>query len=148
MEIQLTIEYPKERTRLRGRGWRITLLPLELLRPHEQVDKEYLECLKDVIVRDEVLIKPLIVDDKTFIILDGHHRYSILRDLCKKYAPVVLVDYDDDSLVKVSSWRPNVIVTKQMVRKAGLTGKLLPPKTSKHILSFKIPYVNVPLDKL
>lgn len=129
-------------------SWRLTLFPLELLRPHEQVDGEYLECLKEVITRDDVLIKPLIVDLKTFIILDGHHRFKILKDLCKKYVPVVLVDYDDDNLVKVSSWRPGVIVTKQRVREAGLSGRLLPPKTSKHILSFRVPYVNVPLDKL
>ncbi len=147
MSIRLTISHLENKVRSNS-GWRITLLPLELLRPHEQVDEEYLECLKKVITRDDILIKPLLVDLKTFIILDGHHRFEILRDLCKKYAPVVLVDYDDDGLVKVSSWRPGVIVTKQKVREAGLSGRLLPPKTSRHILSFRIPYVNVPLDKL
>ncbi len=147
MSTGLAINYLENK--LKGSSsWRITLFPIELLRPHEQVDEEYLECLRDVIARDDILIKPLIVDVKTFIILDGHHRFEILKDLCKKYAPVVLVDYDDDSLVKVSSWRPGVIVTKRRVREAGLTGRLLPPKTSRHVLSFKVPYVNVPLDKL
>lgn len=128
--------------------WRIALIPLELLRPHEQVDRRYLKCLREVILRDGVLIKPLIVDARTLIILDGHHRYEILRSLGKRYAPAVLVDYDDDKLVTVSSWRPGWNVTKEMVRKAGLSGRLLPPRTSRHRLSFRVPCLNIPLDKL
>ncbi len=126
---------------------RLAIVPIDKLKPHEKIDERHLECLMDIIVRDGVLIKPLLVDAKTMIILDGHHRYEILKRLGKKYVPVLLVDYDSD-IVDVSSWRRDWRVSKELVRKAGLSGKLLPPKTSKHILKIKLPNVNMPLEKL
>lgn len=126
---------------------RLAIVPIDKLKPHEKIDERHLECLMDIIVRDGVLIKPLLVDAKTMIILDGHHRYEILKRLGKKYVPVLLVDYDSD-IVDVSSWRRDWRVSKELVRKAGLSGKLLPPKTSRHILKIKLPNVNMPLEKL
>ncbi len=126
---------------------KLAIIPIDKLKPHEKIDERHLECLMDIIIRDGVLIKPLLVDAKTMIILDGHHRYEILKRLGKKYVPVLLVDYDSD-IVDVGSWRKDWRVSKELVRKAGLSGKLLPPKTSKHILKIKLPNVNVPLEKL
>jgi len=126
---------------------KIAIVPIDKLKPHEKIDERHLECLADIIIRDGVIIKPLLVDAKTMIILDGHHRYEILKRLGKKYVPVLLVDYDSD-YVKVGSWRKDWKVSKDLVREAGLSGKLLPPRTSRHILKFKIPDVNIPLDKL
>ena len=126
---------------------RLAIVPIDKLKPHEKIDERHLECLMDIIVRDGVLIKPLLVDAKTMIILDGHHRYEILKRLGKKYVPVLLVDYDSD-IVDVGSWRKDWTVSKELVRKAGLSGKLLPPKTSRHILKIKLPNVNMPLEKL
>ncbi len=126
---------------------KLATVPIDKLKPHEKIDGRHLECLMDIIVRDGVLIKPLLVDVKTMIILDGHHRYEILKRLGKKYVPVLLVDYDSD-IVDVNSWRKDWRVSKDLVRKAGLSGKLLPPKTSRHVLKIKLPNVNVPLEKL
>ncbi|RLE37318.1 transcriptional regulator [Candidatus Woesearchaeota archaeon] len=126
---------------------RIAVIPLDKLKPHERVDERHLEYLAGIIIRDGIIIKPLLVDAKTMIILDGHHRYEVLKGLGKKYASVLLVYYDSDH-VKVGSWRGDWNVSKDLVREAGLTGKLLPPKTSRHMLKFKIPDVNIPLDKL
>ncbi len=126
---------------------KLAIVPIDKLKPHEKIDERHLECLMDIIVRDGVLIKPLLVDAKTMIILDGHHRYEILKRLGKRYVPVLLVDYDSD-IVDVGSWRKDWTVSKELVRKAGLSGKLLPPKTSRHILKIKLPNVNMPLEKL
>jgi hypothetical protein len=123
---------------------RIELIPIELLRPHEQIIDEHVEELLEDIRRRGVLIKPILVDEKTLTILDGHHRVEALRRLGAKYVPAVLVDYDDEC-ISVGTWRPGWKVTKSLVRSTALSGKLLPPKTSRHITRFEIPELNIPL---
>ncbi len=126
---------------------KIELVPLDKLRIHEMIIEEHVrELMKDIASRG-ILIRPILVDRKTMIILDGHHRVEALKRLGKKYVPAVLVDYDSDC-VTVSSWRPDWKVTKELVRRAGLSGKPLPPKTSRHRVCFEIPDVNIPIDKL
>ncbi|MCL7383445.1 MAG: transcriptional regulator [Thaumarchaeota archaeon] len=137
---------------LRKRGllipWRIYIIPIELLKPHEEVCRDYLLKLYDEIVGDKVLKKPLLVEDRYYIVLDGHHRYAVLKMLGARVAPVFLVDYSS-SLVEVYSWREDWNVTKEMVINAGLTESKLPYKTSRHILrDLVIPEVNIPLEKL
>lgn len=125
----------------------IKLVPIEVLRPHERVIEKHVTELMNDIVRDGRLIYPILVDRETMIILDGHHRVEALKRLGARYIPAILVDYRGDG-VKVSSWRENWAVSKEDVVRAGIEGNLLPPKTSRHITSFDIPAVNVPLDVL
>lgn len=128
--------------------WRIEILRLNELREHEEINPAYLEELLQEIVRDGVLKKPIIVDCRTMIILDGHHRYNVLRKLGAQYIPALLVDYCSDR-VKVGSWRKNWRVSKELVIEAGLSGKKLPYKTSRHrLVGVEIPDVNIPLEKL
>ena len=123
---------------------RIELIPIESLRPHEQIVDDHVEELLEDIRRRGILIKPILVDEKTLTILDGHHRVEALRRLGAKYVPAVLVDYDDEC-VSVDTWRDGWKVTKNLVRATALSGRLLPPKTSRHITRFKISELNVPL---
>ena len=129
------------------RGVLVKLVPLTSLRPHERIDESRLWEVLESIRSEGVLHYPVIVDSKTLVILDGHHRVESLRILGAKLIPALLVDYDDDC-VTVGSWRPGVRVTKDMVRLHGLRGNLLPPKTSRHRLCFEVPRIDVPLDKL
>lgn len=128
--------------------WRVYLLPLDLLRLHEEICREDVVQLYSEVVKDGVLKKPLLVEDKYYIVLDGHHRYAVLKMINAKVAPALLVDYYSP-LIEVSSWRDNCSVTKDMVVDAGLTRQLLPHKTSRHILrGVTIPEVNIPLKEL
>lgn len=132
----------------RGCNPRIELVPIDLLKPHEQVISEHVIELLEDISRRGILIKPVLVDEKTLVILDGHHRVEALKRLGAKLIPAVLVDYDDDNCVTVDSWRPDWVVTKNLVRSTALNGGLLPPKTSRHKTLFTIPDVNIPLSLL
>ncbi len=125
----------------------LTLVPLSILTPHEQTVEEHVRELQEDIAKSRRVIKPIIVDIKTFIILDGHHRVEALKRLGKRYVPAILIDYDDEC-IHVSSWRSNWRVTKDLVRVAGLSGKLLPPKTSRHRLCFEVPEINISIDLL
>ena len=131
-----------------ARPWTPCLVPLDMLRVHEEICWNHLRRLIGDILRDGVLRRPLLVEDRYLIILDGHHRYAALKILGASRAPVFPVEYDSPK-VAVDSWRPGMRVTKEMVLEAGLKGKLLPFKTSRHILrGITVPEVNVPLRKL
>ncbi|MEB3861039.1 MAG: ParB N-terminal domain-containing protein [Desulfurococcales archaeon] len=125
----------------------VTLLPLDSLRPHEEILEDRVERIMRELEEKGVQERPILVDAKTMIILDGHHRTEALRRLGARRIAAVLVDYDSD-LVTVGSWRPEIRVTKDLVRHAGLTGRLLPPRTSRHRVNTKIPRADTSLEEL
>ncbi len=126
----------------------IVLVPLSALKPHERVIEERVEKLKVQLVRDGVQIKPILVDSRGLVILDGHHRVEALKRLGAVYVAAVIVDYDNDECISVDSWRKGWNVTKREVRERGLKGLLYPPRTSRHKPKFDIPDVRVPLKVL
>ncbi len=113
---------------------------------HENVDNDRVLELTQEIERDGMIKYPVIVDVNSMIILDGHHRVRALVSLGCQFIPAYLLDYYDDAIV-VTSWGTSLTadgrdgskaqaispVTKDTVIVAGLTGKLLPPKTSRHL---------------
>jgi hypothetical protein len=103
--------------------------------------------LMDDILGRRLLIRPILVDVNTMVILDGHHRVEALRRIGARYVAAILVDYRSDC-VAVGSWRRGWKVSKEDVLRAGLSGKLFPPRTSRHRVCFEIPEVNVPLEEL
>jgi len=129
----------------------VTLIGLDELKEHENVEPTHLKEIRNQILRDGVLKNPIVVDRNTKIILDGHFRFNALRQLGCSKIPVFFVDYNSQ-YIQVEGWRDGEIVTKEDVVRAGLTGKKLPPKTSKHLLVFHISKivgkVDIPLDRL
>ncbi|MCE4609043.1 MAG: ParB N-terminal domain-containing protein [Desulfurococcales archaeon] len=89
--------------------------------------------------RDQYVKKPIIVDRDTHVILDGHHRYTALNILGAKYVPAYLINYNDDSIVEVRSWKDNRPLPKHIVIEAGLRGHRFPPKTTRHIVKVPLP---------
>jgi ParB-like chromosome segregation protein Spo0J len=120
---------------------------VRLLRPHEDVVEGRVRGLADQILLDGFIRYPILVDSRTLVVLDGHHRLAAAKLLGLRFIPAILVDYDGDC-VSVSSWRDGVTVTKDMVREHGLKGNLMPPKTSRHRVCFEVPEVRVPLEVL
>jgi hypothetical protein len=127
-----------------GERMTITLVPINALRQHEQILNENLMRVQRDLVRDGMIKDPIIVDQQTMVILDGHHRYNVLKRMGYKYVPVYLVDYSSDQ-IGVTAWRAGEHVTKAEVMRAGLTGHLMPAKTSRHVVPDKPHGVNVPL---
>jgi ParB-like chromosome segregation protein Spo0J len=110
------------------------LAELDKLRQHEEVDPAHLRELKEEIKSDKILKLAIVVDLNTNVILDGEHRFSALKELGCKKIPVVYVDYNSPD-IEVRTWRSNPHLTKKGVIEAGLGGKKLPPKTSKHMVA-------------
>jgi len=125
-------------------------MPVEVLKPHEQVIQKKVDQLERMTIRWDAYTKPLLVDGATGTILDGHHRFEIARRLDLQCLPCVVVDYLDDDSIKLLLW-PNSDregITKDDVIQAGLSGDLMPPKTSRHLLSDDLPPISVPLSRL
>jgi len=105
---------------------------LDKLKPHEKVDPYRVACLKTQIEKDGKLKLAIAVDIHTRVILDGHHRLAVLRQIGCTRIPVTFIDYSSP-LIKVTSWN-GTHLTKNEVVQAGLSGRLHPPKTSKHMI--------------
>ena len=126
------------------------MIPVEVLKPHEQVIQKKVDQLERMTIRWDAYTKPLLVDGATGTILDGHHRYEIARRLDLQCLPCVVVEYLDDDSITLLLW-PNSdreAITKDDVIQAGLSGDLMPPKTSRHLLSDDLPPISVPLSRL
>lgn len=125
-------------------------MPVEVLRPHEQVIQKKVDQLERMTIRWDAYTKPLLVDGATGTILDGHHRFEIAKRLDLQCLPCVVVDYLDDDSITLLLWPSSDRegITKDDVIQAGLSGDLMPPKTSRHLLSDDLPPISVPLSRL
>jgi len=84
-------------------SFRLSIVDIEDLKPHEEVIEKVVRALAREI-RDAGLVHdPLMVDQEDFVILDGMHRYSSLKQLGCRFAPCCLLDYDSPR-IKVDSW--------------------------------------------
>ena len=129
---------------------KVELVPIEVLRPHEQIVPDKVDQLERMTLRWKAYTKPLLIDRKTGTILDGHHRTEVARRLKLKCLPCVSVDYLDDDGIILNIWPKSGrdSLDKSEVIEAALSGELFPPKTSRHLLSDHLPPISVPLSRL
>lgn len=126
------------------------MVPMEILRPHEETIPKKVEELERMTHRWKAYVLPLVIDRNTGVILDGHHRHQVALRLDLKCLPCVLVDYLGDESVELDVW-PSCgkdSITKEEVVQAGLQEELFPPKTSRHRLSDHLPPISMPLTRL
>jgi hypothetical protein len=135
---------------------RIAVLPIDSLRPHEKGSPLYLEILKREITRDGVLKYPIIADEKTRVILDGMHRWLVLKNLGYTLIPVILVDAHKNPRIRVGKRRihrylcdPEEEIPIGKVISAGISRHLMKPRSTRHFFPFsKFQQINYPLNQL
>ncbi len=128
----------------------VDLVHLDTLRPHELTIPKKVDELEKMTNRWNAYVLPLVVDKKTGVILDGHHRHQVAIRLDLKRLPCVQVDYMGDDSIELGVW-PNCgreSITKEEVVQAGIDGELLHPKTSRHRLPDHLPPISVSLTRL
>ncbi len=113
---------------------KVVLVPIRLLREHEETEASLVYCLVSELATLGVLKYPVLADARTLTVLDGHHRLNAAKKLGYRYIPVFFVDYADDRTITVTSFRKDFRVTKVEVVERALSGSKYPPKTSKHRL--------------
>lgn len=75
------------------------------LYPHEQTISKNLRRLQEAMFNLGQLVDPLIVDRKTGVILDGNHRFAVLKNIEIPNAVVQPVDYSSPS-IGLGTWFP------------------------------------------
>jgi L-serine kinase (ADP) len=128
-------------------GRAVVLLPITLVRPHENHDEGRAIELRFKIGADGYFTHPVCLDRNTMTILDGHHRVRAARLLEFEYVPSVLVDYSTEDIA-VAAWRLGELITRQDVLAAASSGALMPIKTSRHLFGRPIGECSVPLGVL
>ena len=86
-----------------GLTLKITAVEVDKLYIHEEIIPSVLKWLVDKIKSDGVFKDPIVVDEKTLVVLDGMHRVAAAKQLDFKYIPVCLVDYDSP-LIGLYAW--------------------------------------------
>jgi hypothetical protein len=135
---------------------KIVLMPIDDLKPHEKGSPLYLELLKHEILRDGMLKYPIIADEKTGVILDGMHRWLVLRSLGYTQMPVILVDALKNGKIRVGRRRIHRYLSDseeeisiKSVITAGLSGNLMKPRSTRHFFPFsKFQQINCRLSSL
>jgi len=127
----------------------ITLIKINKLKSHEAIEPKRLSKLVKRIKRDGYLRNPIVVDRKSLVILDGHHRLYALKVLGCKKVPVYLIDYKSNN-VRVYLRRKELIMNliKKAVITKGKEGKPFPYKTTRHLLKYRPREINIDLKKL
>lgn len=127
---------------------RFALVPISDLREHEEVRPERVAVVERRLVEDGVVRQPVVVDEGTMVVLDGHHRFNALRRLGATRVPAYLVDYRDGAIT-VESWDPaRAPPTKDEVVARARAGKPFPPKSTKHPTLYGFAERPVPLSEL
>lgn len=128
---------------------RFELLDIDLLHCHEEIRPEILEPLLEEIKEDGYMKRPILVADRAFVILDGHHRYEALRRLGCRRAPCYVVDYFSEA-VDLALWptAKETNVRKQDVVERGRAGLLYTPKTTRHTVRIPLPDIFTDLEDL
>ncbi len=92
-------------------------------------------------------IKPIIVDKKSNVILDGHHRVFALKKLGCHKIPALALNYQSRR-IDVKSRRKAYRVSKKIVLDRALKQNLFPYKTTKHFLKKELPAINISFQQL
>lgn len=115
---------------------RIKLIDISELKFHELTDKERLRSLKEEILSDGVLKKPIVIDGATKVIIDGHHRAEALRILGCRRIPACYIDYTCDK-IGLKSNPEDARITKSMVIEAALKNVPFKPKSTWHYIKLE-----------
>ena len=97
---------------------------------HEDFDLDHaVEVAKHI--EEFGLENPIIVDGRTLIVLDGHHRMVAYKILGRYTIPAIFIDLMDPKVVIEWRRREYQEDTKETIIARALSGKPYPPKTTR-----------------
>ena len=83
---------------------RLEIVDIAWLKQHEEIKPDRLDEVAQEIKKAEFFYEPILVDENTGVILDGHHRYNASLRLGFKRIPAVMIDYLNDNNISVDVW--------------------------------------------
>ncbi|WP_439506878.1 ParB N-terminal domain-containing protein [Sediminibacterium sp.] len=105
---------------------------IDALKCHEEVVEDRLNSFVNYLqtLEGDILISSIIVCSKSMMIIDGHHRYHALKQFGIKKIPVTFINYSSPS---IKAYFDDRILKSDIINIVN-QGKLLPPKSSKHVI--------------
>ncbi len=119
------------------------LVPTRILKPLEKVLPSHFNNIEKMILSDQIMKKPLIIDSKYNVVLDGSHRYAFLIKHGFEYAPVIMVDYNDESIFVGNHLKhryikdESFVISKSEVISRGVNENLFDARTTRHFFPFR-----------
>jgi len=123
----------------------VEFFPTAELRHIEGFSQKRANWLREKIASEGIWTKPLALDQKHGLVLDGQHRMEVAKSLGLVRVPVVKFDY---ATVPIRSLRENHQFTWQDVENRALTEDIFPYKTVKHDFIEPLPEVCIELSEL
>lgn len=131
-----------------------SIISINVLKPLEKVFPSHLKNLETMINKDGFMLKAIIADKNTGIILDGSHRYVYLLKNGYIQAPVRFIDYLSEDVRVGTRLEHRFIVDgtagiskKECIDRA-LSGNIFPPRTTRHFFTFRKSDISLPLKRL
>ncbi|WP_292332967.1 ParB N-terminal domain-containing protein [Mesorhizobium sp.] len=129
------------------RIYSVVNLPVSQLRPTEEINIERARTLAKMIAEEGRWTRPILVEHRHSVIMDGHHRHFCATALGLSFVPCVLLSYDDPNL-HVTYWSDPAPAAVDRIVQAGLSGDLMSFKTTRHKLQVALPSCSIELDDL
>tara|TARA_X000000950_G_scaffold268086_1_gene345228 strand:- start:105 stop:542 length:438 start_codon:yes stop_codon:yes gene_type:complete len=113
------------------------LISLECLLPHEEIDESNLKKLIQFILEENKFTTPIIVDKKTNLIIDGHHRFFAAKSLKLQKIPVFQINYLQKEITVKEKSSEGKILSKKLIIKFSKAQTLLPKKSTFHEINIQ-----------
>ena len=108
------------------------VIPISTIIPHEEFNQEAVDQLTSRIKDTKSFTHPVLVDKKTGLLIDGHHRYNAMINLGAKSIPAYLINYSSPKLIAYKETPGNSVLSKKEILSRAIQNKLFPKKFTFH----------------
>ena len=124
---------------------KVIFFPVSELKHIEGFSQKRVDWLKQKVLDEAIWTRPVALDDRHGLVLDGQHRMEVAIALGLVRVPAVRFRYAD---VPLRSLRENHSFTWQDVEARALSGDIYPYKTVKHDFVEPLPDISIDLEEL